>query len=68
MFAFLLDGTNTKISFFDQLKTDEGHAAVLETNTGDMASSHQIKRFYLKLSIISNLIFNKILHELFVWR
>ena len=68
VFAFIIDGTNTSISYFDQLKTDEGYAAILETNTGDMASSHQIKRFFQKLSIISNLIFNKILHELFVWR
>jgi hypothetical protein len=68
VFAFIIDGTNTSISYFDQLKTDEGYAAILETNKEDMASSHQIKRFFLKLSIITNLIFNKILHELFIWR
>jgi len=33
-----------------------------------MASSHQVKRYFGKLSCITNLIFNKILHELFIWR
>jgi len=68
MFAFYIDGTNTSISYFDQLKTDEGYAAVLETNTEELASSHQIKRFFMKMSVLTNLIFNKILHELFIWR
>jgi len=68
MFAFCMDGTNTAISHFDQLKTDDGYAALLENSTEDMASSHQIKRFFIKLSIVTNLIFNKILHELFIWR
>jgi hypothetical protein len=68
MFAFCMDGTNTAISYFDQLKTDEGYAALLENNTEELASSHQVKRFFAKLSVITNLIFNKILHELFIWR
>ena len=68
MFAFLIDGTNTSISYFDQLKTDEGYAAVLETTTDELASSHQIKRFFKKTSVITNLVFNIILHELFIWR
>ncbi len=68
MFAFCMDGTNTAISHFDQLKTDDGYAAILENSTENMASSHQIKRFFIKLSVITSLIFNKILHELFIWR
>lgn len=68
IFAFCMDGTNTAISYFDQLKTDEGYAALLENNTEELASSHQVKRFFSKLSIVTNLIFNKILHELFIWR
>jgi len=68
MFAFCMDGTNTAISYFDQLKTDEGYAAILELNSEELASSHQVKRFFLKLSVITNLIFNKIIHELFIWR
>lgn len=68
MLAFCMDGTSTAITYFDQLKTDEGYAAVLENTTTELASSHQIKRFFIKLSIITNLIFNMILHELFIWR
>ena len=56
------------ISGFDQGKNDEGYAALLECKREQMASSHQIKRFFGKLSFITNLIFNKILNELFVWR
>jgi len=68
IFAFFMDGTNMAITGFDQLKNDEGYAALLESKTSEMASSHQIKRYFAKASIITNLIFNKILHELFVWR
>ena len=68
LFAFCMDGTNTSISYFDQLKTDDGYAALLENSTEELASSHQVKRFFAKLSVVTNLVFNKILHELFVWR
>ena len=68
MFAFFMDGTEMSISGFDNKKKDEGYAALLENKTDEMASSHQIKRFFIKVSIVTNLIFNKILHELFIWR
>jgi hypothetical protein len=68
MFAFMIDGTNMSISGFDRLKNDDGYIALLENKSCEMASSHQVKRFFAKLSIISNHFFNKILHELFVWR
>jgi len=68
MFAFFMDGTDMSMTGFDNKKKDEGYAALLENQTDEMASSHQIKRFFIKLSIIPNLIFNKILHELFIWR
>jgi hypothetical protein len=69
MIAFCIDGTNMAISYFDQLKKDEGYAALLENSGDQMASSHQIKRFFLKISMIfNNNVFNKILHELFIWR
>ena len=68
MFAFMIDGTNTGISHFDSLKKDSGYAALLE-NTGEtMASSHQIKRFVSKLSVINSELFSRVLHELFIWR
>lgn len=68
MFAFCIDGTHTAISHFDQLKTDQGYAAVLEMDTAQLASSHQIKRFFTKMTVVKDLIFNKILHGLFIWR
>jgi hypothetical protein len=68
MFAFFIDGTDMSISGFDHKKKDEGYAALLENNMADMASSHQIKRFFLKISFINNLIFNTIIHGLFIWR
>jgi hypothetical protein len=66
--AFFMDGTHMAISGFDLIKEDEGYAALLECRNDHMASSHQIKRYFGKLSCITNLIFNKILHELFIWR
>lgn len=68
MFAFFMDGTDMSISGFDNKKKDEGYAALLENKTDQMASSHQIKRFFIKVSIVPSLIFNKILNELFIWR
>lgn len=66
--AYFMDGTNMAISGFDQNKKDDSYAALLECSTQQLASSHQIKRYFYKLTVIGNLIFNKILHELFIWR
>ena len=67
-FAFFMDGTNMSISGFDQLKNDEGYTALLENKNDEMASSHQIKRFFSKISRITDYFYNLILHELFIWR
>jgi hypothetical protein len=53
---------------FDAKKNDQGYASVLENKGSQMASSHQMKRFFAKLSIIPNKLFRYILHKLFVWR
>lgn len=66
--AYFIDGTNMAISGFDQRKADDGYASMLECTTDQLASSHQIKRYFRKLSVVTNFIFNKILNELFVWR
>ena len=68
VFAFFMDGTDTSISGFDLKKKDAGYTALLENKPGEMASSHQVKRFFIKLSIVPSYFFNKILHELFIWR
>jgi hypothetical protein len=66
--AFIIDGTSMSISYFDKLKQDEAYASLLENKLCEMASSHQIKRFFACLSVIGNNIFNKVLNELFIWR
>ncbi len=68
MFAFFIDGTDMNITSFNRRKSDESYAAVLENSIEEMASSHQIKRFFKKLSIMPNALFRKILRTLFVWR
>ena len=68
MFAYFIDGTDMSISGFDKKKTDKGYASVLENTENEMASSHQIKRMFIKFIIIPNALYNKILHELFIWR
>lgn len=68
MIAFFIDGTDMSISSFDRKKTDKGYTAILENKESDMASSHQIKRMFRKLSIIPNKLYNIILNELFIWR
>jgi hypothetical protein len=68
MLAFFMDGTDMSMSGFDQRKKDGGHAAVLECGTGQLASSHQVKRYFAKLSSVPGLVFNKVLDELFIWR
>jgi hypothetical protein len=66
--ACFFDGTDMSMAGFDAKKNDQGYASVLENKGSQMASSHQMKRFFAKLSIIPNKLFRYILHELFVWR
>jgi hypothetical protein len=68
IFACFIDGTDMSMSGFDARKKDTVYASLLESNSDELASSHQIKRFFTKLSIIPNSIYCKILHELFIWR
>jgi len=68
VFAFMFDGTDMSMAGFDKKKADQGYASVLGNKSSDMASSHQMKRFFLKLSIIPSKLYRKVLHELFVWR
>jgi len=66
--AFFIDGTDMSISGFDRKKDDEGYAAVLENTPEEMASSHQIKRFFAKFALVNNFLFRKVLKVLFIWR
>ncbi len=62
--AFFIDGTDMSIAGFDKRKKDESYPAVLENSLEEMASSHQIKRFFKKLSIVPPFAFRKILQNL----
>jgi hypothetical protein len=44
--CFFVDGTSRRLTYFDQLSQDEGYAGSIETDRADMASSHQVKRFF----------------------
>jgi len=68
--SFIMDGSHTSISYFDQLKADDVHAALLETEPERLASSHQIKRFFRRF-VQTNKgkhLFREIIAELFLWR
>jgi len=66
--AFFIDGTDCTMSSFDNRKQDKSYSSLLENSKAQMASSHQVKRFFKKLSTINSLSFNLILHQLFIWR
>jgi len=68
MFAFFIGGTDMSMQSFDRQKMDQGYCALLELDSKNAASSHTIKRFFSKLSLVNNLIFNSIIHELFARR
>jgi hypothetical protein len=66
--AFFIDGSDLSMTGFDRRKTDEAYAAILENTPDQMASSHQIKRFFRKLILVPNWLYRKILLVLFLWR
>jgi len=68
IFCFFYDGTSWHLVYFDQLKRDEGYAAVMENTSGEMIGSHQVKRFFKGFSWLCGGLFRKILKQLFIWR
>ena len=66
--CFFYDGTSRHLSYFDQLKGDEGYAAVMENSLDEMVGSHQVKRFFKAFSWVCGGVFRKILKRLFLWR
>ena len=63
-----LDGTALHLTHFDHLAADPGYAATIETDPGDMVSSHQMKRFLNGFSFCRIFLFRRLLQDLFVWR
>jgi len=68
IFCWLYDGTSRHLSYFDQLKGDAGYAAVIENSQEEMASSHQIKRFFKSFSWVSGKMYRRVLRKMFIWR
>ena len=68
MLAFFIDGSDCSMTGFDHRKSDEAYAAMLENTPDQMASSHQMKRFFRKLNFVPNWLYRKILLLIFIWR
>lgn len=68
IFCWLYDGTSRHLTEFDRLKSDAGYAGVIETKVSDMASSHQVKRFFKSFSWLSGKLFRQVLRRMFIWR
>jgi hypothetical protein len=68
VFCFFLDGTSRHLTYFDQLSRDPGYAAVIENDSQEMASSHQVKRFFNSFPQVCAWTLRKILKHLFIWR
>ena len=66
--CFFVDGTSRRLTYFDELATDAGYAGGIETNPVDMASSHQIKRFFQAFAWTRVFLFRRLLQTLFIWR
>ncbi len=66
--CFLADGTSSHISYFDDLKDDDGYAAGIEVSPEEMLSSHSVKRFFRKFTPFHYFNFRRLLQQLFIWR
>ena len=66
--CYFYDKTSRHLTYFDELKRDDGYHAVIENSEGEMLSSHQVKRFFKAFSWLSGGAFRKILKRLFIWR
>ena len=68
MLAHFIDGSDMAMTAFDRHKHDVAYAALLDNRPDEMASSHQIKRFFNKLRLCPQRLFRRLLLELFIWR
>jgi hypothetical protein len=66
--CFFVDGTSRRLTYFDELCQDEGYAGSIETPIKNMASSHQIKRFFQAFAWTRVFLFRRLLQTLFIWR
>lgn len=68
LLCFLMDATSRHLVYFDELREDAGYAAAIETDVEEMASSHQIKRFFYAFGWGRIWMFRRLLRRLFLWR
>ena len=68
LLAYFIEGSDLSMTSFDRRKEDPGYIAVLENRREDMASSHQMKRFFQKFLLVPNWVYRQILLALFLWR
>lgn len=68
LLAHFIDGSDMSMTAFDRRKRDNSYAALLEGAQEYLASSHQMKRFFRKFAVVGDLIFRKLLAELFIMR
>lgn len=66
--CFFFDGTSRHLVSFDALAKDPGYAAIIETASDKMASSHTVKRFFQAFSPQRTFLFRRLLLQLFLWR
>jgi len=66
--CFMVDGSSRHLTYFDQLTQDDGYAGSIETDMKQMASSHQMKRFFNAFAWTRVFLFRRLLHTLFIWR
>jgi hypothetical protein len=66
--SFFVDGSSRHLTYFDQLKEDEGYAASLESDVAQLCSSHSIKRFFKGFSFLRTRLFRRLYQRIFLWR
>lgn len=65
--AFMADGTNMSLNYFNKLKDDEGYASLLEYSSQELLSSHSVNRFFRKFkNFMKTTSFRKILRSEFI--
>ena len=66
--CFFIDGSSFHLTRFGELAKDSGYAKCIETKQQQMASSHQIKRFFGAFSFVHQFLLRSCLQKLFIWR
>ena len=66
--SYFVDGSSRHLTYFDQLREDEGYAASLESDVAQLCPSHSIKRFFKGFSFLRTRLFRRLYQRIFLWR